>query len=218
MEVRGVYHKRLQEIQDDVIAIGDLVGDALCASVEALRERNMDEARRIVAGDRVINERRFRIEEKCVELIATQQPLASDLRLIVAILNITTEIERIGDYAAGNGKIVLMIGDEPYLIGFEPFARMGDQTVSMLRRSLRAFVDHDLEAAKAISEEDDVVDNLYDQIFHELLGVMTKDPSMVAQATRRMWLAHNLERAADRITNICERIVFVATGKMEEMG
>jgi phosphate transport system protein len=218
MEMRTTYHKKLREIQDDILAMGSMVSKALLRSIEALKNRDDPAAHQIIADDHKVNGKRFEIEEKCIELIATQQPMASDLRIIVAILNITTEIERIGDYAVGIARIVIMIGDQPPLKPLIDIPRMADQTVDMLRRSLDAFINRDAEAAKRIAAEDDLVDGLYDQVFRELLVFMAEDPRTITRATRLMWTAHNLERAADRVTNICERVVFVVTGKMEEIG
>ncbi|RPI00722.1 MAG: phosphate signaling complex protein PhoU [Ignavibacteriae bacterium] len=216
--MRTSFHKSLREIQDEILAMGNIVSIALQQSIEALKNRDMDLARKIIADDPKINVKRFEIEEKCIKLIATQQPMASDLRIIIAILNITTEIERIGDYAGGNARVVLMIGNEPPLKPLIDIPRMADKTVDMLRRSLDAFINRDIEAARKISAEDDFVDQLYDQIFRELLTFMAEDPKTITRATRLIWTAHNLERAADRVTNICERVIFVVTGKMEEMG
>jgi phosphate transport system protein len=218
MEIRTTFHKRLGEIQNDVLVMGSMVGKAILRSIETLKNRDMNLARQIIAEDQKINNERFKIEEKCVELIATQQPMASDLRLIIAVLNIVSEVERIGDYAEGIAKIAIMIGDEPPLKPLIDIPRMAEQTVDMLRRSLDSLVAHDAEAAKKISAEDDVVDHLYDQVFTELLTFMARDPGAVTRATRLIWVAHNLERSADRVTNICERVVFVVTGKMEEIG
>jgi phosphate transport system protein len=218
METRTAFHKRLREIQDDVLAMGSMVSKATLRSIEALKNRDLDLARQIIADDKKINQKRFEIEEKCIELIATQQPMASDLRIIVAVLSIITELERIGDHAEGIAKIAIMIGDEPPLKPLIDIPRMAEKTVEMLRRSLDAFVNRDAEAAKTISAEDDAVDQLYDQVFRELLTFMAEDPKTITRATRLIWVAHNLERSADRVTNICERVVFVVTGKMEEIG
>lgn len=218
MEMRTVFHKRLREIQDDIIVMGSMVSKAILRSIDALKNRDLELARQIIADDQKINDKRFEIEEKCIELIATQQPLASDLRIIIAILNITTEIERIGDYAVGIARIVIMIGDEPPLKPLIDIPRMAEQTVDMLRRSLDALINRDAGAARKIANEDDLVDNLYNQVFRELLTFMAEDPKTITRATRLMWTAHNLERAADRVTNICERVVFIVTGKMEEIG
>jgi phosphate transport system protein len=218
METRTVFHKRLKEIQDDILVMGSMASKAILRSIEALKNRDMELAHQIIADDKKVNQKRFEIEEKCIELIATQQPMASDLRTIVAVLNIVSEVERIGDYAEGIAKIAIMIGDEPSLKPLIDIPRMAEKTVDMLRRSLDAFINHDAEAAKKISVEDDTVDQLYDQVFRELLTFMVEDPKTITRATRLIWVAHNLERAADRVTNICERVVFVVTGKMEEIG
>ncbi len=218
MEIRTFFHKRLRDIQDDILAMGSMVSKNILRSVDALKNRDLDVAHQIIADDQLVNDQRFEIEEKCIELIATQQPMASDLRIIVAVLNIIIEIERIGDYAAGIGKMVIMIGDEPPLKPLIDIPRMAEQTVDMLRRSLNALVNRDAEAARKIALEDDGVDHLYDQVFRELLTFMAEDPRTITRATRLMWVAHNLERSADRVTNICERVVFIVTGKMEEIG
>ena len=218
METRTAFHKHLREIQDEILVMGSMVNKAISRSIEALKNRDLDIAQQIVVDDKKINQKRFEIEEKCVELIATQQPMASDLRIILAVLNIVSEVERIGDYAEGIAKIAIMIGDEPPLKPLIDIPRMAEQTVDMLRRSLDAFVNRDAEAARKISTEDDIVDQLYEQVFRELLTFMAEDPKTITRATRLIWVAHNLERAADRVTNICERVVFVVTGKMEEIG
>jgi phosphate transport system protein len=218
METRTVFHKQLREIQDDILAMGSMVSKAISRSIEALKNRDLEQAQQIIDDDRKVNEKRYEIEEKCIELIATQQPMASDLRIIVAVLNIVSEVERIGDYAEGIAKIAIMIGDEPPLKPLIDIPRMAEQTVDMLRRSLDAFINRDAEAARQISAEDDTIDQLYDQVFRELLTFMAEDPKTITRATRLIWVAHNLERAADRVTNICERVVFVVTGKMEEIG
>jgi phosphate transport system protein len=218
MEIRAGYHKRLREIQDDILVMGSMSEKALLRSVQVLKDRDLAGAKQLIADDAVINRKRFEIEEACIQLIATQQPMAGDLRTIVCALYIITELERIGDYAEGIAKIVVMIGDEPPLKPLIDIPRMVDKTTSMLRRSMASFVNRDADAAKRIAAEDDDVDQLYDQIFRELLTFMMEDPRTITRATRLIWVAHNLERAADRVTNICERVVFAVTGKMEEMG
>ncbi|MFC2006067.1 phosphate signaling complex protein PhoU [Chloroflexota bacterium] len=218
MEIRTGFHKKLREIQDDVLAMGSMVEKAIVRSIEALKERDIEKARELIADDLNINRKRFNIEEKCIQLIATQQPMASDLRTIICVLNIITEIERIGDYAEGIAKIVLMIGDEPLLKPLIDIPRMAEKTNDMLYRSLDALINRDTDAAKQIVAEDAEVDNLYNQVFRELLSFMVEDPKTITRATRLIWVAHNLERSADRVTNICERIVYMVTGKMEEIG
>jgi phosphate transport system protein len=186
--------------------------------VEALKNRDLDLARQVIADDKKIDKKRYEIEEKCVGLIATQQPMAGDLRIILAVLNILSEVERIGDYGEGIAKIAVMIGDEPPLKPLIDIPRMAELTRGMLRSSLDAFVNRDAEAARQICTEDDAIDHLYDQVFRELLTFMAEDPRTITRATRLIWVAHNLERAADRVTNICERVVYVVTGKLEEIG
>lgn len=218
MEIRTTFHRRLREIQEEILTLGSMVEKAILRSVEALKNRDLKLAEQLIEDDKIINNKRFEIEERCISLIATQAPMASDLRTIVSVLNITSELERIGDYAEGIARIVILIGDEPPLKPLIDIPRMAEKTVNMLQRSLDAFVNRDADAVRAIITEDDEVDNLYDQVFRELLSFMIEDPRTVTRATRLIWVAHNLERAADRVTNICERVVFIVTGKMEELG
>ena len=218
MEIRTAFHKQLQEIQDEVLAMGNMVEKAIARSMEALKGRDLELARQVIADDKKINAKRFELEEKCIQLIATQQPMASDLRTILCVFSILTELERIGDHAEGIAKIAIMIGDEPPLKPLIDLPRMAEKTADMLQRSLIAFVNNDAETARQIPAEDDEIDNLYNQVFRELLVFMMEDPRTVTRATRLIWVAHNLERSADRVTNICERVVFAATGKMEEIG
>jgi len=218
MEIRTAFHKRLREIQNDVLAMGSMVEKAIDRSVTALKQRDLELAEQIIEDDKMINHKRFEIEEACIELIATQQPMASDLRTIISVLSIITELERIGDHAEGIAKIVLLIGDEPPLKPLIDIPRMSQKTGEMLRRSLEALTNRNADAAKQIVAEDDEVDRLYDQVFRELLTFMIEDPKTITRATRLIWVAHNLERSADRVTNICERVVFTVTGRMEEIG
>ena len=218
MEIRTTFHKRLKEIQNDVLVMGSMVEKAIDRSVAALKQRDLKLAEQIIEDDKMINQKRFEIEEACIELIATQQPMASDLRTIISVLSIITELERIGDHAEGIAKIVLMIGDEPPLKPLIDIPRMSEKNIQMLKRSLEAFINRSAVAARQIAAEDDEVDRLYDQVFRELLTFMIEDPKTITRATRLIWVAHNLERSADRVTNICERVVFAVTGRMEEIG
>lgn len=218
METRTAFHKHLHEVEEDILTMGGMVVKAIDRAIEALKDRNSTLAHQIIADDSYINKQRFSIEDKCIALIATQQPMASDLRIIVAVLNIVIELERIGDYAEGIAKIVVMIGDEPPLKPLIDIPRMGEITVDMIKKSLESFVKRDVDLAMRVVSLDTVVDGLYDQVFRELLTFMMVDPKTTNRATRLIWVAHNLERAADRATNICERVVFTVTGKMEEIG
>jgi phosphate transport system protein len=216
--MRAAYHKKLQEIHNDVLFMGSMVEKAILASMRALKERDLALAQEIITEDILINGKRFETENKCINLIVTQQPMASDMRVIMAVVNIVTELERIGDYAEGIAKIVLMIGDEPPLKPLVILPRMAEKTVDMLHRSLESFINHDAEAARRIALEDDEVDALYNGVYRVLISFMMEDPKTITRATRLIWVSHNLERAADRVTNICERVVFTVTGKMEEIG
>jgi phosphate transport system protein len=215
---RDSFHRHLRELQNDVMVMGLMVDKAIYRSVEALKQRDLAAAEQIIADDFNIDEKRHEIEEKCIGLIATQQPMAGDLRVIVAVLNIIVELERMADHAEGIAKITLMIGDEPPLKPLIDVPRMAEKARDMLRRSLNAFTGRDVDAAKQICAEDDEVDSLYDQVYRELLNFMIEDPRTITRATRLIWVAHNLERIADRVTNICERVVFLVTGKLEEIG
>ena len=222
---RSAFHRELERLQDDVLVLGSMVEKAIGRSVDALRNRDTANARTIEAEDVLINKKRFDIEEAALLLIATQQPMASDLRRLAAVLHIVTDLERMGDYAAGIAHICIQIGDQPHikpLIAGEAAAlrhipRMADKAVGMLRRSLDAFVERDVYAAEAIAAEDDEVDALYQQVYRELLTLMLANPRTIDQATHLLWVAHNLERVADRVQNICERVVFVVTGRMREL-
>jgi len=210
------FHNRLRALEGDVLAMGKMVEGAIDSSIDALKRQDLEASKMVVEADVCINKKRFEIEEKCLDLLATQQPVARDLRVIVAILNIIVDLERAGDHAEGIGKISLMIGKQPLLKPLVDIPRMGEKAKEMLRRSLNALINRDLEEAKEICAADDEVDDLYNQVYNELLIYMIKDPKTIDQATHLLWVAHNLERIADRATNIAERVAFLVTGKMEE--
>ena len=214
---REAYHKALNELENELLKMGEMVAKAVKDSIESLKTRDIEMSREIVKKDLLINKKRFEIEERCLQLIATQQPMAVDLRTIAAILSIIADLERMGDHAEGNAKINIMIGSEPLVKPLIDVPRMTDKGLSMLDRVLKAFINRDAKAARAICDEDDEVDALYDQIYRELLLIMIENPKKIEGATYLIWLAHNLERIADRVTNIAERVVFMVTGKMEEV-
>ena len=218
MEQKQPLPKRIEAVKDHVLAMGILVEKALNRAIDALKNRDLGLAHQIMADDAKVNQKRFEIENECIDLMATQQPIAADLRVIVAVLSIITELERIGDYAEGIAKIVILIGDEPPLKPLIDIPRMKDITVEMIHGSLQSFIDGNDKLAVQVVSMDSTVDNLYDQVFRELLTFMMADPRTISRATRLIWVAHNLERAADRATNICERVVYTVTGKMQEIG
>ena len=217
MEKSATFRKGFQEIQDKVLTMGGAVTEAINRSIEALKNRDLKLAHKIIADDAKINGQRFAIEDRCIELMAAHKQMVSDLRTIVSVLSIITELERIGDYAEGTAKIVVMIGDEPPLKPLIDIPRMAELTIEMIDKSLQSFVNRDVKLAKHVVTMDNIVDGLYDQVFRELLTFMMVDPKTINRATRLIWVAHNLERAADRVTNICERVVFTVTGKMGEL-
>ncbi len=215
---RETFERQLQMMVDQVLILGSMVEQAVLDSLDALKHRDLNAARRITEADHEINEKRYAIESGCVTLIATQQPMARDVRFLAAILEIITELERIGDYAKGICKITQIISEEtidPVLV--DDLQQMATLGLSMLRRALDAFVIGDADVAREIPMEDSKVDQLYNQIYRKLMEQMTADISTVDRANHIMWAAHNLERMSDRVTNICERIVYVATGEMREL-
>ncbi len=215
--LRQTFERDLQRLKDEVLVLDSMVERAVTQSVTLLKRRDLEGARRLIAEDVRINEKRFAIEADCLTLIATQQPMAGDLRTIAAILEIATELERIGDYAKGIAKINLMMGHEAPLKPLVDIPLMAEKALDMLHRSLDAFVRQDLALARAIPAQDDEVDALYNQVYRELLTIIMSDPRTIDQANYLLWVAHNLERTADRVTNICERVVFTITGEMTEM-
>lgn len=214
---RENFDRSLRRLQDEVLALGSMVENAITDSVEALKRRDREESRRLIAQDRLINERRYALESEALTLIATQQPMARDLRTIAAVLDIASELERIGDYAKGIARINLMIGEEPLLKPLIDVPLMAAKARDMLHRALEGFVLQDVDLARAIPSEDDEVDDLYNQVYRELLTQIMADPHRIDQANFLLWAAHNLERAADRVTNICERVIFTVTGEVVEL-
>ena len=215
--VRTNIENRLDEIQDEVLALASMVEKAITHAIDALRERDLEASQAVVAFDDVIDEKRFAIEESCVDLLATQQPAAGDLRWVIALLHIAVELERMGDYAEGIGKISLMMGDEPPLKPLIDIPRMAEMSISMLHRSIDALVTRDIDLARKVCEADDDVDALHEQIYNELLLFMIKDPRSIQRATYLLWVTHDLERTADRATNVAERVIYMVTGKMLDL-
>ncbi|RME43595.1 MAG: phosphate transport system regulatory protein PhoU [Chloroflexi bacterium] len=215
--LRRSFDRELQRLQEEVLVLGGMVERALVDAVEILRQRDMDGARRLIAADREINEKRFAIEAETLVLISTQQPMAGDVRTLAAVLEIITELERMGDYAKGIARINLMIGEEPLIKPLVDIPRMAEKVRDMLHQALKAFVERDVNLARAIPARDDEIDALYNQVYRELLTLIMADPRKIDQATHLLWAAHNLERTADRVINICERVVFTVTGEMVEM-
>jgi phosphate transport system protein len=216
MVIRKTFDQDLQHAKDEILLLGSMVEEAVIAAMIALKKRDIQASEEIYAKDEKINEKRFEIENKVMILIATQQPMAVDLRLLASILDVASELERMGDYAKGIATINIRMANMPPLKPLIDLPRMADKATDMLHRSLTAFVTMDAEAARAIPLEDDEVDDLYNQIYRELMTFIIQDPTTIERANFLLWAAHNLERMADRVTNICERTVFVATGQIKE--
>ena len=215
--MRRTLETEIQGLRDDLLFLGSMVENQLLGAVDALKRRDLKDSEEIAKRDTELNRKRFAIEEKVMVVIATQQPMARDLRLLASILEISGELERMGDYAKGIANISLRMKNEPLLKPLLDIPRMAQKDTDMLHRALAAFVNEDIETAEKIPSEDDEVDQLYDQIYRELMVLIIQDPSGIQKASWLLWVAHNLERVADRVTNICERTIFVSTGKMREI-
>lgn len=215
--LRKTFESELQQVKDEILVLGSMVEQAILNSVEALKKRDLKTSEEIFKADRLINEKRFEIENTLMALIATQQPMAHDLRLLASCMEIVSELERMGDYAKGIANINIRMGDEPMLKPLIDIPRMAQKGVDMLHRALTAFINEDAALAKAIPIEDDEVDALYNQVYRELMTFIITDPKTIERANWLLWVAHNLERVADRVTNICERTIFIVTGEMAEI-
>lgn len=213
---RETFDEQLKALEQDVLDMGRLVDRAIDLSVDALAKRDIHLSRRVIREDDAINQAQHDIEEHCLVLIATQQPLASDLRVIFAVASIATELERMADHAKGIGQVGVMMGPREPLKPLVDIPRMATKSRWLLERELAAFVNRDVELARSLGAEDDEVDRLYDQVFRELLIFMMEDPRTITRATYLLWVAKNLERIADRAINIGERVVFLVKGEIEE--
>lgn len=214
---RSGFERQLAEVQEDMLVMAGMVETSITQSIEALRLRDVALARRTIENDAEIDRRRYDVEEKCIELISLQAPLASDLRTIISVLHITVDLERMGDHAEGIAKIALMLADEPPLKPYIDIPRMAEVAIDMLHGSVEAYKMRDTKRAREIIDMDDVVDALYEQVYHELLLFMINDPTLTQRATYMIWVAHNLERIADRTTNICERVVYLVEGRIQDL-
>ena len=210
---RAEFDRDLQMVQDDLLMMGSMVEKAIGRSLDALKNRDMQMASEVVSEDDIIDDKQREIEERCIDLIATQQPMAVDLRVLVTVIHLASELERMGDYAEGIAKICMMMGDEPPLKPLIDIPRMSDMASDMLRRSLDAFVNRDVVSSMVVRKDDDEIDALYEQVYRELLTFMLGDPTVIRRATYLLWAAHNIERIADRTTNIAENVIYMVTGE-----
>ena len=207
----------LRSLEDELLFMGGMVEKAIAKALDALKRRDLEASREVINEDDLIDLKRFEIEERCINIIATQHPVARDLRSLVTVLHITVELERIADYAEGIGKISVMMGEEPPLKPLIDIPRMAEKASTMVGRSLEALVNRDIVTAHQVCNDDDEVDALYDQVYRELLTYMIEDPKTIKRATYLLWVAHDLERMADRATNIAERVIYLVTGKLVEI-
>lgn len=215
-ETRETLDNKIRELNDAVLELGSIVEQAVRGCVTSLVERDLEVAKTLYDQDKQINERRYEIERKALITVATQQPMATDLRRLSSIIDIAGELERIGDYAKGIARITMRLGDQPPLKQLVNIPKMAEITADMLHRALGAFMELDEQAALAIPKEDDQIDLLYNMVYQDLLELMISDRDNIDRATFHLWVAHNLERAADRVTNICERTIFTITGDLVE--
>ncbi|MFC2065271.1 phosphate signaling complex protein PhoU [Chloroflexota bacterium] len=215
--MRKAFEIEIQHLKDEILLLGSMVEQAILGSVDALKKRDLETSQVIFDHDDEINARRYAIEEQVMVAIATQQPLARDLRLLASLLEVAGELERMGDYAKGIAKISLLMGDEPLLKPLIDIPRMARKGSDMLHRALEAFMNEDVETARLIPDEDDEIDGLYDQIYRELMMFIIQDARVIERANWLLWVAHNLERVADRVTNICERTIFIVTGSIKDI-
>lgn len=215
--LRKTFGQELQQLRENTIELGQIVQKMILQSVTALKNRDIDASKEILELDKEVNRRRFEIENQVLVLIATQQPMAYDLRLLASILEIAGELERMGDYAKGIAHINIRMGDLPLVKPLVDIPRMAEKSCDMLNRALKAFHEEDEQAAKLIPLEDDEVDALYLQVYRELMTFVIQDPTIIERANWLLWAAHNLERVADRVTNICERTIYVVSGVMKEI-
>ncbi len=214
---RQTLDREIHHLQDEVLLLGSMVEQAMLNAIDALKRRDFSAARKVYRDDDVINEKRYAIENRVLILFATQQPIAHDLRFLAAILEVITELERMGDYAKGIAKINILIGEDDTVIPIHEITRMGDLAVGMLHRALSAFINEDVNMAYRIPQEDDLVDELFKQILHKNVTNMIENPGIIDHSNYVMWIVHNIERMADRVTNICERTIFIATGELLEI-
>jgi phosphate transport system protein len=214
---RDTFEAQLTALANQLLELGADTGQTILRGVEALKTRDRVLAQAIIAHDDDINRVRYEIEERCYELIATQQPLASDLREVITILLVAIELERIADHSKNLAEIVIYMGDEPLLKPLIDIPRMAETCQQMLEQVLGAFARKDAEMGRAVCKRDDEIDNLYQQVFRELLTYVLADPRTVNRAMNLLFAAHNLERIGDRITNIGERVIYAATGRLEEL-
>ena len=214
---RPHFDLQLRELQDDLLRLASKVESSIGRAVTALQTQDVAAARSVIADDDAIDRAQYALEDKALQVIARQAPLAADLRMISAVISIASELERMGDYAEGIAEITIRGANEPLLKPLVDIPRMADAAQRMLRVALDAFVRRDAEAARRLANEDDEVDQLTTVVQNDLLKIMIENPASSERALHLMFVAHNLERVADRATNIAERLIFLVTGEVVDL-
>jgi phosphate transport system protein len=214
---RKSFHTELKDLENEMLKMGSVVGESISKSIEALMNKDLELAEEVIKDDDIIDNYELDIEEKCTRLIALQQPVAIDLRKIIVISKLVTDLERIGDNASNIAHRVEDIGDQPLIKEMQDLPGMRDKVVQQLRESLEAFVEMDIDKAKKVAARDKEVNQLDKQITAELLNVMENDSSSIEQGTSLMFISRFLERIGDHSTNICERTVYMKTGEWTEL-
>jgi phosphate transport system protein len=217
MSTRSVLEKEMTQIRDNLLRLASLVDQAIDRATRALQEHDASLAQLIIDEDKNLNQLRYQVENDCLHVFATQQPLASDLRAIVAAVNIVVDLERMGDHAEGMSKA--LVREDANAVGelVIDLPRMSESCREMLRLAMDAFLKGDVDKAKEVALMDDELDHMYNQIFSDLIDQMLTGGLPVSRGTYQLWAAHNLERIGDRVTNICERVEFASTGYMQDM-
>tara|TARA_B110000263_G_C15189123_1_gene455219 strand:+ start:193 stop:867 length:675 start_codon:yes stop_codon:yes gene_type:complete len=215
--IRSDYNKSLQDLQDGLLILGSMVEKAIHKSMQSLKDRDLELAQIVIDEDDLIDQKRFELENSIVTLLATQQPIAADLRIIISALHIAVELERMGDYAEGIARISQTIGEQSTLKPLIDLPKMTELANEMLRKSLSAYTNRDKDLAIEVCKSDDAVDSLYEDVYHELLEFMIEDPETIQRATYLLWVSHDIERIADRATNIAERVIYLVTGELSEI-
>jgi len=217
MSSRQHYLDKLADLQRELLRMGCNMEEAVKKSITALVNHDADMAQEVIDGDDALDELLMSIESQCVKLIATEQPVAKDLRLIFTALKISTDLERMADYAVDIAKVAIRLADEIYIKPLIDIPRMADLAIDMVQDSLEAYVKQDASAAEEISRRDDIIDGLYKQIFRELLTYMIEDPKNINQATYFIFVSRALERIGDHATNLCEWIIYLVTGERKDL-
>lgn len=212
---RSSFDNNLQELYNDIKNMGNMVEDQISLCIESLLKQDEKLANKIIENDDLVDNMQKEIEDKCIKLIATQQPLAHDLRIIFTTSKIVTDLERMADYAVDIAKIAKRLKDEKYIKQLIDIPRMGEKAKEMVRLSVNAYIEGNVKKAYEICKMDDEIDGIYKQIFSELLVLMMSDSSTIKQATQFLFICKFLERFADHTTNICEWTIYLVTGEQK---